>query len=92
MNEKELIESGIVEVSRNGEVFVKETGNTSTKTRKENSMENQDWAVGLTEEKAAYAKYVAINQVFSDFLKRKHGIDCQGTTKVYKDGKLIASG
>ena len=55
-------------------------------------MENQDWAVGLTEEKVAYAKYVAINQVFSDFLKRKHGIDCQGTTKVYKNGKLIASG
>lgn len=30
MNEKELIESGIVEISRNGEVFVKETGKILT--------------------------------------------------------------
>lgn len=30
MNEKKLIESGIVEVSRNGEVFVKETGKILT--------------------------------------------------------------
>ena len=56
-------------------------------------MENQDWAVGLTEEKAAYATHVVINQVFADFLKRKHGIDYEGVTNVYnKDGKLIASG
>ena len=56
-------------------------------------MENQDWAVGLTEEKAAYASHVAINQVFADFLKRKYGIDCQGTTTVYnKDGKVVAQG
>lgn len=56
-------------------------------------MENQDWAVGLTEEKAAYASHVAINQVFADFLKRKHGIDYQGITTVYnKDGKVVAQG
>ena len=55
-------------------------------------MENQDWAVGLTEEKAAYASHVAINQVFTDFLKRKHGIDYPGPTYVYKDGKLITQG
>lgn len=56
-------------------------------------MENQDWADGLTEEKAAYATHVLINQVFADFLKRKHGIDCQITTTVYnKDGKVVAKG
>ena len=37
---------------------------------------NQDWADGLTEEKAAYATHVVINQVFAEFIKRKHGIDC----------------
>ena len=53
---------------------------------------NQDWADGLTEEKAAYATHVVINQVFAEFIKRKHGIDCTGITTVYKDGKIIAQG
>ena len=30
MNEKELIESGIIEVTENGEVFVKKTGKALT--------------------------------------------------------------
>lgn len=54
-------------------------------------MADKDWADGLTDEKVANA-HIILNQLLCKQLSKQTGMEISGTTKVYKDGKLIASG
>lgn len=51
-------------------------------------MENQDWAVGLTEQKAAYMSHILINQLLCDQL----GIEPFETIVYNKKGEEVARG
>lgn len=54
-------------------------------------MEYKEWAEGLTDEKVANA-HILLNQLLCAQLSKQTGEEIRGTTKVYKNGKLIASG
>ena len=54
-------------------------------------MADKEWQEGLTDEKVANA-HIILNQLLCKKLSKQTGVEISGITKVYKNGKLIASG